>query len=463
MRLSGFILSTAFLVFSHILTMGQTSIVKPLVAHRIVNVFSGGLRATGFIWKHSNWVVTTLHAIGNSADIQLSYNGQGTHQATVIKVLKKADLVLLQSNDDISDEKFTSFEAGTPPVDTKLFTVGYYLDNQNYQDIDFEVGVLQNSFDPSANGNTLGDILDKHLQNQVRLLQYLDLTTGILYIKGHLLHGYSGSPIVDLHGNLVGIGDGGLENGAADISWCIRAGYLADLESSADQFPVNLPQLGIMFAADRERDLRVEVPDGSFSFKMPRSATFAHIDVSAQFSSTEDLGLQHMLTYINNLGVDYRNFDFDIYTEVHSGYTILVPKGYELTMNNDNLTVSDNSNGLAIVYHIGESNNIQQSFYDFENSLMPNFGTGQGPYWIYDPNWSYPTPIQGKFARVQRLTYVNGSTRQQFVQTISDKEKYFTATSAFAGHLISQAVSPPEQINLWIKFVLAAQLTTFSN
>jgi len=54
----------------------------------------------------------------------------------------------------------------------------------------------------------------------------------ILYLEGSLLPGYSGSPVFDPNGRLVGVGDGVLEKGASYMSWIIPAKYLAELESS---------------------------------------------------------------------------------------------------------------------------------------------------------------------------------------------------------------------------------------
>jgi hypothetical protein len=440
---------------------------KDIVSLRVVNVLSGGLRSTGFFWKNSNWIVTTLHSIGNSSDVELAYHDGVPHHASVIRVLKKADLVLLQSDENISNEKFQVQTFYLPAVDTRLFTVGYYLDHSGFQSIDLTVGLLEKTSREGdagiTNGNTLGDILDFQLQSAVARLGFPNLAAKIIFLSGQILHGYSGAPVVDRDGNLVGIADGGLENGAAGISWCVTSDYLSQLENSPDQFPSGNQQINILFAADIGKDLGVDVPLGEFNFKKIRTMSFRQIDLTAQYSSTESLGLRQLLTYFSNLNVPYADFRFDVYTEEHSGYTILVPAGRELTEENGDLTVRDAENNLAMVYHISTSENIQQSFWDYENSIMQGFGQGQGPSWVNYPAFSYPYPIKGKFARAQRLTYVNNGLQQQYVQTISDKGKYFTASSAFANHFLSTGTSTPDQINTWITFVLAAELTSFSN
>ena len=59
----------------------------------------------------------------------------------------------------------------------------------------------------------------------------------MLHLSGPLQPGNSGAPVVDATGRVVGIGSGGLQQGAASISWAMRGFYLEQLLSSADSLP----------------------------------------------------------------------------------------------------------------------------------------------------------------------------------------------------------------------------------
>lgn len=441
---------------TYLFALGQSSNIKEVVSRRVVQVFSGGNSATGFIWKHPQWVVTTLHAIGNPDNIEIRYHGGGTQRAVVKKIFKSADLVLLQTNSNISEELFNNISAVVPPVDTKVFTIGYYKNDEGFRDIDFTVGLLESS--DGSGGNFLRDELDYRQQQEITKLGFLSNSTKIIPLKGNLLHGFSGSPIVDHQGYLVGIADGGLENGAASISWCISNKYLSSLESSSEPFPLDITKLSLLFSASRETDLGINVSTNNFNFKKIKTTSFDKLDMTAQYSSTENLGLKQVLNYFSTFNIQYNDIEFDIYIEEKTGYTILVPKNYHLTADENDLIAEDYTNRFKLIYHLESSNNIQQSFFEYEQSIMPNYNNGQGPVWLADPVFSYPYPILSKHAKVQRLAYVNNNAQIQYIQTISDNKIYFTATSA-RGPLFVPETSRSE----WAAFVIAAQLATFSN
>ncbi|WCT14711.1 S1 family peptidase [Mucilaginibacter jinjuensis] len=444
----------------------QTGIVKKNASQKIVRIISGDRYSTGFLWKKGNWIVATLHSIGDPDKVIVKYNNNAFKKAVIRKVLKSADLVLLETGENIAPYFFDNHDVPTPGIDTRLFTVGYYLDNQNYQDVDFEVGLLQAN---SGNTNILKDLLPPAVERSVEKLDFPSTNTQILFLKGHLLHGFSGAPVIDLNGNLLGIADGGLENGAANISWCIKKHYLNQLESSSESFPSGSSSATkILFAADYRNDDGIRISLGDFVFRKIKTSTFNELNTTAQYSNEEKTGLGAMYQYMSQFSSKINSMKFDIYSEIKSGYTILVPAGYNLQQKDGRLETTNNQYGFKMIYQISKINteNLNQSFLSNQKFLMPEFEGGSGPVWYFNPQASYAKPIFTINNRVQRMVY-NSTKGPIIVQTIADKQSdatstYFTASSAYSSYTLTLQNTDAER-DIWTVFMLSSYLTTFSN
>ena len=225
-------------------SMGPFAGIKDDIAKTIVRLRSGNKYSTAFFWKDGQSLVATLHGIADQSDteVYLPITGRWV-KATPIRVLKGADLVMLKISRQTSEHFISNQYTERPSTDTRAFTVGYNGGNTTYQDRDFTVGLLQ--------GNRLQDLLPAPVERQIRNLGFPSLQTEIVYLKGQLLHGFSGAPVVDFEGKLVGVADGGLENGASGVSWCISASLLSQLENSGEAFPaIDTRQVNILFATE---------------------------------------------------------------------------------------------------------------------------------------------------------------------------------------------------------------------
>ncbi len=84
-----------------------------------------------------------------------------------------------------------------------------------------------------------------------------NLNTTVISVEGgHLLPGHSGAPVVDEHGRIVGIANGGLERGTVEISWVVpwRDLQLQQSSRAKDQLDrLLLAGTEALFASERQR------------------------------------------------------------------------------------------------------------------------------------------------------------------------------------------------------------------
>jgi hypothetical protein len=96
-----------------------------------------------------------------------------------------------------------------PALDDDLIALGYSLGAQSMGSTNLRL---------SFGSTLLADILPFASRQQVEAAGMPSLSLHIVRLQGHLVPGLSGAPILNARGNVVAIGDGVLESGAAAIS-----------------------------------------------------------------------------------------------------------------------------------------------------------------------------------------------------------------------------------------------------
>lgn len=424
--------------------------IKDEIAKTIVRVRSGNKYSTGFFWKDGSTVMTTLHSLSNVNNIEVYIPSQNDWKpAKLKKVYKNADLISLQISGYSSPKYITDRYSLRPVVDTRVFTIGYNSGSTSYIDKDFTVGLSQ--------GNTLDDLLPASSKQEIKKLGFPGTHTEITYLKGNLLHGFSGAPIVDMQGKLVGIADGGLENGAAGISWCINADHIAILESSMESAPqLNQAKINTLFASEeyenKEIDDHFYIKLNEFRFKKIKTRTFAQLDLTGKYSSFDGLGLSQLLQ--NFSMVDYSSFVYDIYLEETSGATVVIPSGDILETENRMLV--GGTEKIKYYLSLNRTNNIQQSSLDYEGVIMPYYYTN----WTPDPVWSYPNPYPAaNNSFVMRRAYSGNNNRHYLFEALVGNSRYFLGTAAKRDNFQMTQFDYSE----WAKYAIAIQLTSFTN
>jgi S1-C subfamily serine protease len=438
----------------------------------VVRVACGDRSATGFLWSSPETAVTAWHAVAGCGDISVYFEAQQvTRRATLAKVLRRADLALLKIADPPAGRVLV-VETAPPSLTEPLSVLGYPL----------QVHTMTNTpLQLRYGGKTLRNIVpDSVAQALSGGSPSLDLE--IDFIEGHLLPGNSGGPIFNQQRKIVAIADGGLENGAAAVSWGIPAKFLAQLAASSES---TNPQQGVttggrqmhlLFAAETEAKNRGEITCSGLTLTRLRTANFTQLAGSVD----SPVGLYQLVQFFQ---MNPSNFNFDVYQHLPSGATFVVPEGARLGQDSSGDCVAEASNGHIDLHLqvgvLGSANEAQAKAQAFELAWSGSNGRG----WIADPQWSNWTPYY-RFDGlvVQRRAYMHASDLypsfmdQYGFETVAIRRNVFIGlatryrwTPEFSQqfNLCRMAPAAPACAEVvrffanWVQSVLSVQLTTF--
>jgi len=374
------------------------------VSRSVVKVETGGSAGSGFIWHDQHHAVTSLHVVDGHGNITVSYvDDQGriesTSRAEVERVLVDADLVLLRIADPLSRPPLEV--STTPPtVNQSLSALGFPLNIAGYSSTDVKV---------RFGGRQLRTILPRKVLD--RITSYPSLSLEILNIEANLVPGHSGAPIIDHQGRVVGVADGGLEDGAVGICWGIPAAQLGVLRQSTRATMPNSAGISELFAADLDADVGPTEQIGDSRLVKLRSRTFQQLAATAD----DQLGLNQLASVFAMY--DPYSFRYDIYQDLDSGATLVVPEGAELQWWGDLGLASLGSQRMLMqfgVERVNGMNDAQMKSLQFENLLTEMDGFAQV---IPDPAWSYMVPFQHFGVTINR---------KAMTRVVSDGFNWFT-------------------------------------
>ncbi|WP_372738316.1 serine protease [Neptunomonas sp.] len=386
------------------------------VSQSVVKIEAGTSSATGFIWQETQFVVTSLHVIDGQRNITANYvnaNGQivASSPAVVDRVLKKSDLVLLRLENPL-ERPVLDADASPLKVKQSLDAVGFPLNIAGYSSTEVKV---------RFGGDQLRSILPSKVLQKIG--EYPSTTLKILNLEGNLVPGLSGGPIVNNEGQVVGIVDGGLENGAIGISWGIPASELQQLAQSTDNKLPNAPGITELFAADLDANVGKTQLVGDIRLTKLRSRSFQQLAETAD----DKLGLNQLASLFN--GFNPYAFNYDIYQDLGSGATIVVPMGADISKADNFTTVALGDPRMEMVFNIWRVQNFNEAQYysiEFENILTQLDSYSQV---FPDPYWSYLTPISQFGVTVNRKAIYRNIFNGMMWQT----DKYYFETLATNG------------------------------
>jgi S1-C subfamily serine protease len=449
-----------------------TAAVYDEVKPSVVRISCSDRAGTGFLWASSDTAVTALHVVAGCGNITVYYESlKVSRPATLAKVLRRADLALLRIANAPAGHVMV-VETSQPSLTDPLSTLGYPLQVPSMTPTDLHL---------RYGGKTLRDIVPDSVANSLSGgSPSLDLE--IDNIEGHLLPGHSGAPIFDGQRRLVAIADGGLDNGAAAISWGIPAKFLNQLAASSEN--TNAPQAParggqgthVLFAAETEvRNLGETTCSGQTLTKL-RSASFAQISASVD----DPRGMMQLVQYF---GVDPSNIMFDVYQHLSSGATLVLPQGAQITQDAKGDCISSDASGrIHMILQLGilASNTQAQS----KSSAFEFLWAGNDPQrWLPDPQWTNLMPISRFDGMiVRRRAYAHVSTMPVGFNDKYAFEALAVRNNVFIGAATQYSWTPQMaaafnacKVNAnmpvcrdvviflasWVKTVLAIQLTTF--
>ncbi len=385
----------------------------------VVKVETESSNASGFIWKQTDWVVTSLHVVDGKSKILVKYiNDDGkiikTSKAKVIKVLKKSDLVLLSLLAPLNRAAL-SLNVELPKAKQTLDALGFPLNISSASSTEIKV---------RFGGNKLKTILPAKALNNIK--EYPSTDIEIINLEGNLVPGLSGGPILDKQGKVIGVVDGGLENGAIGICWGIPSNQILELENSVETKVPNAKGIKELFAADLKVDVEKTKKIGNLKLTKLKTRSFLELSLTAD----DKLSLGQLAELFSNF--DPFSFRYDIYQEETSGATLVLPEGAKIYNEGDYHIASVGDTRMEVNFMIVPTNDLidaQQKSIKFEKKFTEDYPNGQ---LFPDQAWSYFEPVTRYGVTVNRKgLYLNTMENYQW-QT----EKYLFETLATNGETL---------------------------
>ncbi len=439
----------------------------------VIKVDAGTHTASGFLWPDDQHVVTALHVVDSAQNVVGHVvNAQGkieaSHPLKVERVLKSADLVLLRLPQPLA-RPFLALNTNLPAVKQSMDALGFALNSP---------GASTTEVKRRFGGDRLSAILPPKVL--ATLTDYPSASLEILNLEGNLVPGLSGAPLLDSRGQVVGVANGGLEEGAIGICWGIPAKHLEQLAASTTTELPRANAVNLRFAADLQSNVKTLPRLNGVTLTRLRSRTFAQLAASAD----DELGLRQLATVFQAFHPE--TFRYDIYQDLQLGATLAVPEGATLRTQGDFIAVQGPGwPRMAMLVQVRATANDAESQHQsvvFER-VVTQIDT-PGTQVVQDPAWSYLGPMRKGALQVNRKGYYRGRFKDGMVQ----RDAYFFDTLATNGRafLGVAAVNNDDSIptnmmelqcaqglgharcpsliaerRAWAQMVLAAQFSTF--
>lgn len=427
----------------------------------------GGSRAaTGFM-VGSGEAVTAYHVIAGCSQVVVTFNNPAVvRSAALDRVLQRADLALLTVAN--SPPGVPSLPVGNPSYNTndEVLALGYSFGTPSMRSAKLSYAFPSN--------RRLTDVVTERVRTEIRNVGMPALDLTIVNLDGHLVPGLSGAPILDGQGRVVAIGNSGIEQGAASISFAIPSALLASLRTSNDARGSAPGGLRSLYAAETELDVGPSISCGGASLVRARRRSLAEL---AQ-TSDDVLGLQQLLM---SAGLSPSSaLEFDIYQDTLSSAAFAVPAGATVG-GSQTLCTADLGAGVEMRFRIADAASVadaQAQAVQFEGETMP-MGAAQ---WMVDPSASYVMPSQRSsdgmramrkgVGRVSPFTGFNPPEEYVF-EVFAHRGEHLLASSAinrnqrpfvtcrFNPEMPSCAQILQQTGPAWTQAVLAIHLTTF--
>jgi hypothetical protein len=481
--------------------LAQKSLVKVMVT---ANGKAGV--CSGFIWKKGEWIVTSLHAMKPGGEIQVQYLDQFWRSAIIRKVNVNADLVLLEITSGEVPSGVIALQAySTKTLDfgEEIVAIGYNSGSKGSSTRSMKKGFV----DPE----TLETLVPAGDRKNIEASGLPKIDLDIIYLDGSLLPGYSGSPTYDKSGALVGIGDGGLEGGASNVSWIIPAKFLIDLENSPlTALPANFAKIAQHFSAEVEVTVQTENPEeiedafaeeyksytgGDFLFYYTKTRTLGELYNSSYNPENIDKIVNEFQQY--KLQIDYNHMSYDIYEDANNGIVVAIPKDLLFEYNEVNRIFYTDMTSFPQGYYFSlrfegikgdfSPYSIDETANQLAINLNTTLGTASNGYKV-DPEYSYSTNIDNNsgiayILMVGNNQYLNTAgiavVSALYITLLKDDEKAFYSIAELIipvtvfTYAVTYGIDCVNNYNLtkdycdyfesYSQIMCAAHLTTFAN
>ncbi|MEN9445159.1 MAG: hypothetical protein RIS47_2050, partial [Bacteroidota bacterium] len=296
--------------------------------------------ASGWCWKEPTLVVTALHAVAGVSTIDVYVNGSESCTATVERVLKEADLALLRLSKDLGLKPLT-VDNVEPNSNKEYYVWGFPHAVYTIQGDEIR---FSRSLEAAPTLNSI--LTGNKLKFELRQQGYPLPEARILRIGSTIQPGHSGAPIFTSDGKVIGIADGGLRGGTARINWAMPAGlYVSKLFTSTDAYPTAASMQVTLYnssttvdadATESEENQQIvavakqeSVVNGSVAVHQTWTTDFDQIYDNADEDEQVEID-----SFLEQLGLDLTDTEYDIYEDYKSGATFALPKGAQMKVEN---------------------------------------------------------------------------------------------------------------------------------
>jgi hypothetical protein len=339
----------------------------------------GGLQVgSGFLWKQSTWVVTALHVVNGCTKLSVHSDMlRDSSPAQVTKLVFADDLVLLSLDKVIPGTTFFSKSKDAPQDTQDLLTVGFPEDSS---------GSVGKTVRRQFSGNTLSTIASYAAQQELAKSKSPALDISVVFLQGTLEHGHSGGPILNSAGDVVAVADGGLKHGTTEDSWGIPSNDLAALETSSEPLSKMTGQRSsLLFAATPGSSAEPSIQCGGGNFKHLKTVSYSEMLLTAD----DVTGLQQLVAVS---GMNPTNFSFEVYQDLRTGASVVLPAGETLTLNADICVATSLGGSVTTRVRMADASidlTGTTAASQFEFQVM-----GIGPGWIIAQSFSYLQPLR---------------------------------------------------------------------
>ena len=360
---------------------------------------------TGFVWKKSNQIITALHLVTGSCKnsgiyIYIPSDNKliksNFYPAKVIKILKSADLVLLEA--DIPKLPVLSTIGTNLFIKQNVEALGYVLNAPSKRSIQLTI--------PFNESKKLVTNIPPTVLAELNKLSF-NASMEVVHFQGSLLPGLSGAPIFNNKNEIIAIGNGGLSRGQVGISWGIPASKIIELENSTEdiktidsiyayssdiafssEVPINISSLGEDFFIKEKESLQKDMFTlDKLEFYNVGQKSFSDI---LKYSIDQN-GLTQLINYFQK--TDVMKSNFSIYRNFETGATFVLPINYKVIKKGDKLVFQTVHNSLKIKLDYFKLNRTYDMTYELCENNRLNRPIDSLAIWQKFISLSYANPI----------------------------------------------------------------------
>ncbi len=305
----------------NILDKTTPAVMRITVTHQGGDEVSVG---TGFLCHDRKSVVTAYHLVAGAEKVLVQTAPKTSPGiAKIWKVQKPSDLALLTLEDAATANPLPMGEA--PKEGAQVLSLGHAYGAPAVESLT-QMKIRE------VGAKTLSDMLNENHRQEIERLGFPDLGLNLLNIEGNPAPGFSGAPVIDTSGRVIGVIDGGLESGAGSVSWAIPAKQIDALfaqdETVTRESNATVQQSRLLYAADLRASEGPEVTlrVNGFQLVKRRTRTLGEMQQTAD----DPVGLQQILSAFGWSGFSLDSLQFDIYEHEQSGACVVVPEGLKL-------------------------------------------------------------------------------------------------------------------------------------